>query len=115
MGVSADIPSEPEGFASCKLKGNYAYREAVGTTWKMSFDQLKITSPNSIKLIELFASLNPDEILIEFLKAGNIGLQPELKLIVNDDFCLRQSLDDLESYSLIRVWDEGRKITIPRL
>ena len=38
-----------------------------------------------------------------------------MKLIVNDDFCLRQSLDDLESYSLIRVWDEGRKITIHRL
>ena len=98
-----------------KLNGNYAYEESVGTTWKMSLDRLKTTNTNSIKLINLLAFLNPDEILIEFLKAGNLGLEPELKLIVNDDFILRQSLDNLERYSLIRVWDGGRKITIHRL
>ena len=98
-----------------KPQGNHPYEESVGTTWKMSFDQLKINSTNAIQLIELLAFLNPDEILIEFLKAGNMGLQPELKLIVNNDFFLRQSLHDLERYSLIRVWDEGRKISIHRL
>ena len=56
-----------------KLNGNYAYEESVGTTWKMSLDQLKTTNTNSIKLINLLAFLNPDEILIEFLKAGNLG------------------------------------------
>src|SRR5277367_2269937 len=35
--------------------------------------------------------------------------------VVNNPFILRQSLRDLENYSLIRVWDEGRKITIHRL
>jgi tetratricopeptide (TPR) repeat protein len=98
-----------------KPKGNYSYQESVGTTWKISLDQLKTTDANAIKLIELLAFLNPDEILIEFLKAGNMGLPPELKLIVNNDFFLRQSLRELESYSLIRVWDEGRRITIHRL
>ena len=95
-----------------KPKGNYSYQESVGTTWKMSLDRLET---NSIKLMKLLAFLNPDEILIEFLKAGNTGLHSELKLIVNNDFFLRQSFGDLESYSLIRVWDEGRKITIHRL
>ena len=98
-----------------KPKGNYLYEESVATTWKMSFYRLKTINPNSIKLIELLAFLNPDEILMEFLKAGYMGVGPELKSILSDDFFLRQSIRDLECYSLVRVWDGGRKITIHRL
>src|SRR5205814_1658519 len=94
---------------------NYPYKESVGTTWKMSLERLKVSNRNAIKLVELMAFLNSDEILIEFLKAGNTELQSELKNIVNNDFFLRQCLYDLESYSLIRVWDGGQKITIHRL
>ena len=95
-----------------KPKGNYPYHESVATTWKMSLRRLETTSKN---LIELLAYLNPDEILLDFLTAGKSGLPPELGLFVNNTFLLRQVLHDLETYSLIRVWDEGRKITIHRL
>ena len=98
-----------------KPQGNYPYQESVATTWKMSFDRLAAINPSSIKLIQLLAFMNPDEILIEFLKAGNTGVWPELKSILNNDFFLRQSLRDLECYSLVRVWDDGRKTTIHRL
>ena len=95
-----------------KPNGNYMYNESVATTWKMSLHRLKTSSK---KLIELLAYLNPDETLVTFLTAGNGGLPPELGLIVNNYVLLRQTLRDLEAYSLIRVWDEGRKITIHRL
>jgi len=91
---------------------NHPYTESIGTTWKMSLHRL---SSNAIKLIQILAFLNPDEILIEFLKAGSTGLLPEYQHLFNTDFVLRQSLRDLESCSLLRVWDEGQKITIHRL
>jgi len=69
----------------------------------MSFHQLEMTGGDAIKLIRLLAFLNSDETLIEFLKAGSNELHSELKLIVNNNFLLRQSFHDLESYSLIRV------------
>ena len=95
-----------------KPKGNYPYNESVATTWKMSLHRLETTSQ---KLIELLAYLNPDETLLTFLTTGNSGLPPELGLIVSNVFLLRHSVHDLEAYSLIRVWDEGRKITMHRL
>src|SRR5579859_7682900 len=98
-----------------KPQGNYPYEESVATTWKMSFHRLQTTNPNSIKLIEVLAFLSPNSIPIDFLKAGKTGLWPDLEVILQNDFFLRQSLHGLESYSLIRVWDEGRKITIHRL
>jgi hypothetical protein len=98
-----------------RLEGNYPYKDSVATTWKMSFQQLKTTNPNSTKILEVLAFLNPDEILVDFLKAGSSLLPNELKLILNDVLILRQSLRGLQRYSLIRVWDKGRKITIHRL
>jgi len=64
-------------------RGNYTYEKYVSTTWKMSLDRLEITNKDAIKLIELLAFLNPDETLIKFLKAGNMGLRPEWNIIVN--------------------------------
>jgi len=95
-----------------KPRTNHPYTESIGTTWTMSLHRL---SPNAIKLIQILAFLNPDEILIEFLKAGKTGLLPEFQHLFNTDFVLRQSLRDLEGCSLLRVWDEGQKITIHRL
>jgi Tetratricopeptide repeat/NB-ARC domain/Heterokaryon incompatibility protein (HET) len=98
-----------------KPQGNHLYQESVATTWKMSFHRLQTTNPNSIKLIEILAFLSSDEIPIEFLKAGKTGLGPDFDHILRNDFYLRQSLRGLESYSLIRIWGNGQKITIHRL
>lgn len=95
--------------------GNHPYGESVFTTWKISFRQLEQTSPDSIPLSQMLAFMNPDETLVEFMKAGKEALQPELRRIFENNFVFRQSLCALEEYSLIRIWDEGRKITIHRL
>ena len=98
-----------------KPTGNHPYGESVFTTWKISFRQLERTSPDSILLSQILAFTNPDETLVSFLKAGKAALQPELRRIFDNNFLFRQSLRGLQDYSLIRVWDEGRRITIHRL
>ena len=95
--------------------GSHPYGDSVFTTWKISFRQLERISPDSILLSQILAFTNPDETLVDFLKAGKAGLQPELRSIFDNNFLFRQGLRGLEDYSLIRVWDEGRKITIHRL
>ena len=95
--------------------GNHPYGESVFTTWKISFHQLKRINPDSILLSQILAFTNPDETLVDFLKAGKTDLQPEWRRILENNFLFRQSLRGLEDYSLIRVSDEGRRITIHRL
>lgn len=96
-------------------KGNYPYNYTVATTWRMSLEQLQTSCPNSIILIHLLVFLNPDEIPVEYLQAGSSGLRPEIRGIVENDFYFRESLNALESFSLIRVLGEGQKISIHRL
>ena len=96
-------------------EGNRIYHSTVATTWRLSFANLASTCPDSINLIRLLVFLNPDEVLIAFLKSGCSGLGPKLRSIIQDPFQLRVCLFALQNFSLIRVWDDGRKITIHRL
>ena len=97
---------------SAKPEGNRLYKESIATTWKMSLHRLERTNVNAKKLIELFAFLNPDGILLSFLKAGDTQLHPEFEFIL-DPYLLRQSLIAMEEYSLIH--DHGETIVIHRL
>ena len=103
------------GLLSRKPKGNIVYEDTVATTWRLSFDRLKQISPTSITLIQLFAFLNPDEILIEFLVAGKAGLDTEIREVLDDELMWQDCLDALQMFSLIRVWGDGTKIGIHRL
>jgi tetratricopeptide (TPR) repeat protein len=93
---------------------NHAYNDTVGTTWKMSLERLRTSCPNSIILVQFLVFQNPDEILLEFLRAGAEAVNPELRQIIENNLLLRESLAALESYSLIRV-SRGQKIRIHRL
>jgi tetratricopeptide (TPR) repeat protein len=94
-------------------KQNYAYSRAVAATFLMSFDAVKIMNPNAAELLTLFAFLNPDGILIDFLQDGRYGLDEPLKTIVGDSFEFGVALADLGQYSLIRRNDET--ISVHRL
>ena len=91
------------------------YKETVATTWMISFQQLKAKSPSSVLLVQLFAFMNPDEILVEFLKEGRTGFGPKLEEIFSNGDLLNDSLFALQEFSLVRVWEEGAKINIHRL
>lgn len=97
-----------------RLSANSQYQHTVATTWKLSFARLKVLKPDSITLITLLAFMNPDLILVEFLKAGRSALR-EAKNIIDNTFHFRECIHALQMFSLVRVWEEGRKISIHRL
>jgi tetratricopeptide (TPR) repeat protein len=95
--------------------GNYDYTHTVATTWRISLDRLKTEFPGAVDLIRLFAFMNPDEVLVDFIRGGIDALPPNLQnLILNRLFWI-ETLRVLESFSLIRVFAAGEKISIHRL
>ena len=87
----------------------------VATIWKMSFEELGSSYPDSISLIQYLAFLSPDEIPLEFLVAAKDAVGPTMQTIFGNEFRLRKSLNELERFSLIRVFGGGDKISIHRL
>lgn len=85
--------------------GNRQYDHSVAQALSLSFDQLQ---PNATRLLQLFAFMNPNGILIEFLQSGARGLEDDLREVVLDRSDLAKSLIDLEKFSLIK-WDRKSK------
>jgi len=93
-------------------KGNRQYPNSIATTWSMSFSQLQ---KYPTKLLRLFAFLNPDGILIEFLASGAEALEDDWRHVICDQIQMAMALLELEKFSLIK-WDRPNKsITIHRL
>ena len=99
-------------FLSERPKGNHPYPNSISTTWSVSFSRL---SPGARELVDLLAFLNPDEILLEFIQAGRSGLSESLMRMVDDKYSLTKALGELQSLSLIKIWDRGTKLSIHRL
>src|SRR5947207_1075110 len=78
---------------------NWKYPHIVATTWSMSFTSVKERNSDAAELINLFAFLNPDGILVEFLKRGRDGLHEHLKILIEDAFEFAKALGILEQYS----------------
>ena len=58
-------------------RGNWDYHSGsqyrvVATTWQLCFEAVENKSKDTMALLRLFAFVNPDGILIEFLQAGDI-------------------------------------------
>ncbi len=98
-------------------KGSWFYEMTVATTWKLSFAEIKANNDGASKLQELFAFLNPDGILLDFIDAGKEGLNTDLRRIVEEEEELDEALSELERFSLIE-WQAnqaGKHIKIHRL
>lgn len=93
--------------------GNWDYSSSVATTWLLAFSVIAKKNIGAAKLLRLFAFLNPDLILIDFLQAGLDGLDHELQKVVRSPLVFQAALFLLEQFSLIRRWKDG--ITIHRL
>jgi hypothetical protein len=94
---------------------NWAYEYIVATTWSLSFQVVKKRNAPAAQLLNLFAFLNPDEILLEFLDVGKMGLPESLNTLVGNSFELNKAMGDLEQFSLIRRLGDGRIVLIHRL
>lgn len=93
----------------------WTYPKVVATTWLLSFEAIKQKSVDSELLLNLFAFLNPDGILVEFLYAGFEGLTAPLRTVIGDSFKFTNALAALEQFSLIGRADNGQLISIHRL
>lgn len=93
--------------------GNWDYSHTVATTWQLEFDIVAQKEPLAVKLLKLFAFLNPDLILIDFLEKGASGLEDDLRHLFQDPLRTQEALCVLERYSLIKRRNDG--ITIHRL
>ena len=72
-------------------------------------------NPDTIHLLTLFAFLNPDEILVEFLQAGMEGLDEQLKRVVADPCIFDELITSLCDFSLIQRFQQKKAIGIHRL
>lgn len=98
-------------------KRNRKYDKSIATTWKLSFQQIEQNNRTASKLLQLFAFLNPDGILIDFLEAGKGGLESDLQEVISDSDILFEALSELERFSLVQrqVCGDGQQVTIHRL
>jgi tetratricopeptide (TPR) repeat protein len=100
---------------SRRSSGNWEYQWEVATTWLLSFEEIEKRNPDAAKLLRLFAFLNPDRILLDFLEAGKTGLPDILNALVGDLFSFNNALGDLERFSLIRRPANASVVSIHRL
>lgn len=99
-------------FLKIRPEGPSLYPNSLFTTWTMSLTRL---SADAIQLAELFAFLSPDEIFVEFLEAGQTGLNSVLRSLLENKFAFVKALSELVSLSLIKLRDHNSKISIHRL
>jgi hypothetical protein len=95
--------------------GSPDYPYSVATTWALSLERLRERNTDAIDLLNLFAFLNPDEILLEFLEAGRDGLDEPVRRLLGNDCDFAEALSALGSFSMIRRFQEHTKIAIHRL
>jgi tetratricopeptide (TPR) repeat protein len=88
-------------------KGPRPYSHSVATTWIMSFNEIRKNNPSYAHLFRLLAFLNPDCILLEFLKSGTLGMDDELGRLISDESWFGEALLSFESFSLVK-WDRQR-------
>jgi tetratricopeptide (TPR) repeat protein len=91
------------------------YQYTVATTWQMSLELLQHDSPEAYVLLQLFAFLNSDVILIDFLQAGGKGLSVKLRKTLTDVSEFGTALVALQQYSLIKRDSKGEEISVQRL
>ena len=73
----------------------------MAITCSLSSAFIKKHHPNSAKLLQLFAFLNPDLILLEFIQAGSRALADDIKELLSDPVALAEALINLEKFVLV--------------
>ena len=95
-----------------RSEGPSLYPDSLFTTWTLSLTRL---SPNATQLVQIFALLNPDEILIEFLQAGLEELKSGLRTLIENKFTFIQAVSELRSLSLIKLRDHRQQNLDPQI
>jgi tetratricopeptide (TPR) repeat protein len=99
-----------------KPDGNNPYPNSVAAAFLLSLDQVKKMKhgKQALKLLRILVFLNPDGILLDFLRAGCGGLNGKLRKIVQDELKFHEVLECLQTVSLLVISQKNR-IVIHRI
>ena len=101
---------------SRRLPSTHVYDRTVATAWNLSLERLAESSSVAASLLAHLAFMNPDEILVDYLRAGSIAFPQALQGLISDPFEWNEALHALEECSLIRIFAKNRsKLRIHRL
>jgi hypothetical protein len=84
------------------------YSYSIAMTWSMSFYLIRKNQPQVAEHFGVLSFLNPDRILIDFLKSGATVFENNLRQVVLNQINLDNALIELERLSL-RKWNRIRK------
>jgi len=87
--------------------------EPVTTTWSLSFEKVKQTSPIAAQLLAFCAFLHPDSIPEELLTEEVPDVEPAR--LVNDLITFDEGMESLRAYSLVRRHAGTETVSIHRL
>ena len=87
--------------------------ESVTTTWSLSFEKVKQTSPVATQLLAFCAFLHPDSIPEELLTEEVPDVEPTR--LVNDLIAFDEGMESLRAYSLVRRHAGTEIVSIHRL
>jgi tetratricopeptide (TPR) repeat protein len=90
------------------------HKDAVSTTWSLSFENIQHSSPAAADLLRLLAFLDPDVIQEEIVTKGAASLGSLLQAVAIDPIKLDEAIGALRTYSLVRR-NPNRTLTIHRL
>jgi len=94
---------------------NPYYEHTVATALNLSLQRLQSSSPNAFDLIQYFAFMNPDEILVDFIKEGIEIFPLNVQELFNNRVRWVKALKELEKFSLVNVFQGGTRLSIHRL
>src|SRR6202035_432048 len=96
-------------------EGNRQYSHSVATTWSVSFDFIKNDQPQTAKLLQVLAFLNPDVIFVDFLTDAKGAFDSELHRTSSDSMNFATALLSLEKFSLVKWSRESNALSMHRL
>jgi tetratricopeptide (TPR) repeat protein len=105
-------------FHERNLPKSHPYPNSVAATFLLSFNRVNDDvhhGTQAISLLRLLAFLNPDGILIDFVRSGSQGLDDTLRQIIEDEIVFHDSLELLQRYSLVALSQKRDNIVIHRL
>lgn len=89
--------------------------ESVVTTFSLTFEKVKQTSPAAAELLRLCAFLYPDDIPEEIVTEGATDLGPILRPVAANSLQLKKAISKLRKYSLVRRDPDAKTLSIHRL
>ncbi|HLZ56719.1 MAG TPA: tetratricopeptide repeat protein [Ktedonosporobacter sp.] len=100
-----------------KLRGKMppGHPESVVTTLSVAFEKIQRLDPVAVEVLQVCAFLHPKAIPVEIITRGGDALGNGLSSLMKDPLLLDQTIDLLQTYSLVRRDAQENTLSIHRL